>query len=488
MRSTRTAAVFVLLALFSVVAASAAAQTRTLTIHRIGSGAGGHVRVVSAAGTPILSCDIVVASCVAFVNQGASVEIAADYPGRLSNGSGPAAACALSTCVVTMSADADVTVTFNAGDGPSATMSTTVALNGPDNVTVWADGLPCSLASTQSVGGLASTTCGATYLAGSSVHLATTTLSAHFAGYSSATGGASACGAPSACTFALNTNASATATFLALAELRMNWDSPIAKPGGAPVQFTVSVVYAGGTVTSINPPGAGAWTTRSSLPVATERLAAVGMDGALYAIGGDTISLSGSSTNAVSVFYPGSAFNPSDQPWTSAAPMLVKRQEFAATTASGRIYALGGASFASVSDPGTLLALMESYDPATNTWSPRRSMPTARRGLVAGTINGVIYAAGGADSSGTPLGTLEAYDVASNTWSARAPMPTPRTGVAGGVIDGRLYVAGGSTATSSVSTTLEVYDPATNTWTAKAPLPGAIGGGRRRRWRTVCST
>jgi N-acetylneuraminic acid mutarotase len=115
-------------------------------------------------------------------------------------------------------------------------------------------------------------------------------------------------------------------------------------------------------------------------------------------------------------------------------------------------------------------------------------MPTARRGLVAGTINGVIYAAGGADSSGTPLGTLEAYDVASNTWSARAPMPTPRTGVAGGVIDGRLYVAGGSTATSSVSTTLEVYDPATNTWTAKAPLPGAIGGGRRRRWRTVCST
>jgi len=475
MRTTPIRVVLALLALFSVGAGSASAQTRTLTIHRVASGAGGNVRVVSAAGTPILSCDILITSCVALVTQGAIVEIAADYPGRLSAGTGPASACALSTCAVTMSADADVTVTFTAGDGPSATVTTTVGINGPGDATVWADGVPCSEVNKYSVGSIESTICTVTYLVGSSVHFATTAGTAHFIGYSSRTGGASACGAAAACTFTLNTDASATATFLALADVRLNWDSGIALPGGAPVQFTLTVTYAGGGATSVNPAGPGAWTAAPPLPVATERLAAVGLDGFLYAMGGDTISVSGSSTNAMSVFNPGSIFDTFGWGWTNAAPMLARRQEFAATTAGGRIYAMGGASFASASDPGTLLALMEAYDPVTGAWTPRASMPAARRGFVAGTINGIIYAAGGSGSAGTPLGTLEAYDPSSDTWSARAPMPTPRTGVAGGVIDGRLYVAGGSNGTSPL-TTLEVYDPATNTWTAKAPMPTPIAG------------
>jgi hypothetical protein len=103
-------------------------------------------------------------------------------------------------------------------------------------------------------------------------------------------------------------------------------------------------------------------------------------------------------------------------------------------------------------------------------------MPTARYALVAGAINDVIYAAGGADRSDTPLSTLEAYDPTTNTWSTRAPMPTPRWLAAGGVVDGLLYVVGGYLADGSTTSAVEAYDPATNTWSTKAPLPAPLAG------------
>ena len=64
------------------------------------------------------------------------------------------------------------------------------------------------------------------------------------------------------------------------------------------------------------------------------------------------------------------------------------------------------------------------------------------------------------------------YDPASNTWSSRAPLPTLRRQVAGGILQGKLYVMGGYNETS-ISRANTVYDPATNRWTEKAPLPAA---------------
>ena len=110
------------------------------------------------------------------------------------------------------------------------------------------------------------------------------------------------------------------------------------------------------------------------------------------------------------------------------------------------------------------------YDPAD---TDDATQPAARQGLVAGTVNGIVYAAGGAVAGSTPVGTLDAYDPATNTWFARAPMPTPRSFAAGGVVDGMLYVAGGSNGTSSLAT-VEAYDPVTNTWTTKASMPAPL--------------
>ena len=57
-------------------------------------------------------------------------------------------------------------------------------------------------------------------------------------------------------------------------------------------------------------------------------------------------------------------------------------------------------------------------------------MPTARDGLGVAAVGGMIYAAGG--SGRTPLGSngtlamVEVYDPQTNTWATVAPMSTPR--------------------------------------------------------------
>ena len=57
------------------------------------------------------------------------------------------------------------------------------------------------------------------------------------------------------------------------------------------------------------------------------------------------------------------------------------------------------------------------------TWISLASMPTARKGLMVGVIDGKIYAIGG--SNGTYLDVNEEYDPATNTWTIKQPSPTP---------------------------------------------------------------
>ena len=57
---------------------------------------------------------------------------------------------------------------------------------------------------------------------------------------------------------------------------------------------------------------------------------------------------------------------------------------------------------------GTLAAL-EVYDPASDSWATKTSMPTARYGLAATSAGGVLYAMGGVGTNWAVLPTTEAY-------------------------------------------------------------------------------
>jgi hypothetical protein len=56
---------------------------------------------------------------------------------------------------------------------------------------------------------------------------------------------------------------------------------------------------------------------------------------------------------------------------------------------------------------------VEEYDPATDTWTRKADMPTARDSLSTSVVNGKIYAIGGAMSGdGVSLSIIEEYDPA----------------------------------------------------------------------------
>src|SRR5580704_19145740 len=95
---------------------------------------------------------------------------------------------------------------------------------------------------------------------------------------------------------------------------------------------------------------------------------------------------------------------------------------------------------------------------AAGTWSELAPMPTARYGLGAGVVNGILYAVGGFDENSV-TGTVEAYDPSTHSWVTKAPMPTARWDLGVGVVSGILYAVGGYN--NGYLHKLEAYDPST---------------------------
>ncbi len=148
-------------------------------------------------------------------------------------------------------------------------------------------------------------------------------------------------------------------------------------------------------------------------------------------------------------------------------------------------HVVGGAATPSGTDEPSVLptrphlsvGTLEEYDIATNTWRTRRPMPTARNHLMAGAVDGKLYAIGGRLGAAfiglaSDTDVVEEYNPADDLWRIKARMPTARSAIAGGVHGGRIYVAGGEMQDTQKSATFrafEGYDPATNAW---AVLPG----------------
>ena len=200
------------------------------------------------------------------------------------------------------------------------------------------------------------------------------------------------------------------------------------------------------------------------------------MDGKIYAIGG------WNNAGDVSVV---EMYDPPIDRWTKRADMPTARTFLSASVVDGKIYVIGG----SVS-PNALeehaVKIVEAYDPATNTWSRKADMPTARKGLATSVVNGKIYAIGGGfiDFVGGQvkrwevLSTVEMYDPQADTWTLQTPMPTRRWLLSTAVVDAKIYALGGwsgITNLANVRSTVEIYTPATDTWTKGADMPDPRG-------------
>ena len=100
-------------------------------------------------------------------------------------------------------------------------------------------------------------------------------------------------------------------------------------------------------------------------------------------------------------------------------------------------------------------------------------MPTARGAINANFVNGILYVIGGYGSSQI-VDVNEAYDPLSNEWISKSSMPTPRHHAASAVIDDQLFVIGGRTVGlyPIVNTNItERYDPIEDKWMTLESMP-----------------
>lgn len=219
-----------------------------------------------------------------------------------------------------------------------------------------------------------------------------------------------------------------------------------------------------------------AWTSRAPLPAARHLPnGPAANNGKIYVPGGMT------SLGATRSLYVDDVAANS---WSTRASMPIRSYGGAAAAIDGKLWVIATPEGADGNFTGETRLFR--YDPATDTWAEREPAPHHQHRAAVGVINGKLYVAGGMaktirnevtyEYDPVPWGELDVHDPATNVWTTRKSMTTARYGAAGGVIDGKLYVAGGIGTGYSTVSSMEMYDPATNTWGKRAKMLTARGG------------
>jgi N-acetylneuraminic acid mutarotase len=169
--------------------------------------------------------------------------------------------------------------------------------------------------------------------------------------------------------------------------------------------------------------------------------------------------------------------------WTKKAAMPTSRGGIHANAVENRLYVIGGDQFVANSVPS---GLVEVYDPAKDAWERKADMPTARGFFGTAVVDGYIYAIGGSPNMNEHdpgIAVVEVYDPATDTWTRKADMPTPRADLTASAVNGKIYAIGGTRHVAvDALPIVEEYDPATDTWTqGRHADPEAASDQRRRR-------
>ena len=231
-------------------------------------------------------------------------------------------------------------------------------------------------------------------------------------------------------------------------------------------------------------PASDKWTKKKDMPLKVHHQAQVEYQGKIYMFGGYLYPEPGAWQPVDNSW----VYDPAADTWKALAPMPGKRGSAIAEQVGGKIYVIGGATTNPGSKetavfanrPARSVGTNEVYDPATNKWETRQSMPTARNHAFAGAVNGKIYVIGGRIGSpfitvSTNVDIVEEYDPAEDQWGPlKARMPTPRSGGGWATYQGKIYVAGGELQMREITPAfraLEAYDAASNTWSILPSMP-----------------
>lgn len=172
-------------------------------------------------------------------------------------------------------------------------------------------------------------------------------------------------------------------------------------------------------------------------------------------------------------------YDPETDTWLAIKPPPIYNAWATVVTCQNKIYIIGG-----ISDLPTQV-----YDPLTDSWENRTSIPTTLLGHKANVVNDKIYVISGGIPSYIsivkPSDATYVYDPTTDSWSTMASIPTPVQGYASTVLNDKIYIIGGGPATVTVENATcitQIFDPETNQWTTGKPLLTGVYGA------SACST
>lgn len=246
--------------------------------------------------------------------------------------------------------------------------------------------------------------------------------------------------------------------------MALTWAAAPALPSGvalAPACATIGgkVYVVGDNVLEYNPATA-TWADKGAVPFLSGSGSGGVIDGLLYyAVGGPTASPSAELW----------AYDPAANTWTQKASRPQAVFSHASAVLNGKLYVTGGAK-----DSGSGRAVYShtfAYDPSTNTWATKATMPQQRYSHAAVASGGYVYVFGGESGLDVYLSDIHRFDPAVNTWVHLGTTSTARTEIAAAVHNGKVYLSGGrSTVGGAPLTLVQVYDTASNSVSTDTPL------------------
>lgn len=202
------------------------------------------------------------------------------------------------------------------------------------------------------------------------------------------------------------------------------------------------------------------WQSGPELESARAGLAAVTLDGRIYAAGG---------AGRVTPRDNFEVYESDIHRWRPVSPLPEGLERFGLAAADGRIWAAGGFSAQSGREP---ISEMWSYDPDGDLWQSETPMPAARAAFGMVAHDNRLYAVAG---TGEPGGVF-VFDVESREWAALAAPPELARRDAGiALVGGEIWVTGGIVDRRAVRR-VDIYDIAGDRWRRGPDLPEARAG------------
>ncbi len=160
---------------------------------------------------------------------------------------------------------------------------------------------------------------------------------------------------------------------------------------------------------------------------------AVGPDGSIYVAeyGGNTIQ----------IMEPDPVLKETGI-WTALPPLPISTQEVGTVACEGKVYVMGGLVGAALDTGATWV-----YDPAGKNWKAAAPYTTDSAKYVdhpaVACLNGKVYLIGGLIKAGPPVANVYEYNPATNVWTPKASLPAPRGAMAAAAYGGKIYAVGG---------------------------------------------